>query len=628
MSAGSKVSRPRVLHIGKYFPPMHGGMEAFLSDLVRQQRDCGLDARVLVHGDPCQDDPAWVTRVPVQAELVYAPIAFGFRRALARLLRDFRPQVLHLHMPNNAVFWALTLDSARHVPWVVHWHSDVVASRIRPLLAAAYRLYRPFERAVLDQAGAIVATSPPYLASSEPLQAWREKCSVVPLGMATAGMPADEGEASRTGDAVAATHWTPQRTRLLCIGRLAYYKGFETLIEAVCAMDGVELLIAGDGELNGELNRLIARLTAVGRPPAVRLLGKVSEGHKQALLASCDVFCMPSRERTEAFGMVLLEAMASGAPCLVSDLPGSGMPWVVEQAGAGRRVPLENVGAWREALRDVMREPQAWRAMGRAGRRQLQQRFSIAQCERGLRQVYAQVSLDFRPQPHLQRTLVVMPARNEAATVAQIVEELVRSGRYDVLVVDDHSTDGTGALAAQAGARVLRPVLPLGAWGGMQAGIRYALAQGYAAVITMDADGQHGVQQLPSLTARSAGADMVIGAFPERASRARRIAWHWFRWISRLGLTDLTSGFRHYNRRAMAVLASPEATLLDYQDVGTLLLLRRRGLHIVEVPVSMQSRVSGKSRIFSSWFKVGRYMAVTTVLCLSRWGLGVSDPAE
>ncbi len=186
-------------------------------------------------------------------------------------------------------------------------------------------------------------------------------------------------------------------------------------------------------------------------------------------------------------------------------------------------------------------------------------------------------------------------------------------------MVDDQSTDNTGAIARQAGATVTRPTLPLGAWGGMQLGIRHALRQGYQTVITMDADGQHEVQEIPYLLAGMASADVVVGAHPQRASRLRHIAWRWFRAIAGFELRDLTSGFRCYNRSAIELLAADEATLLDYQDVGVLLLLRKSGLRIAEVPVNMNARQIGKSRIFNSWFSVTRYMATTTLLCLARW---------
>ena len=121
----------RVLHVGKFFPPYLGGMEVFLADLIRAQHQQGIEAHALVHGDPLPDDPAWLQRVPVQFNLVFAPIALGFRAALAKAIDSFRPDVLHLHMPNNSALWALTLPAARKMPWVVHWHSDVVISDIK-----------------------------------------------------------------------------------------------------------------------------------------------------------------------------------------------------------------------------------------------------------------------------------------------------------------------------------------------------------------------------------------------------------------------------------------------------------------------------------------------------------------
>ena len=139
----------------------------------------------------------------------------------------------------------------------------------------------------------------------------------------------------------------------------------------------------------------------------------------------------------------------------------------------------------------------------------------------------------------------------------------------------------------------------------------------------MDADGQHEVNEIPVLLRSRGQADMVVGAFPERASRLRQVAWDWFRQLAGFDLRDLTSGFRLYNRDVMEVLASPDATLLDYQDLGALLLVRRAGLHICEVPVSMNVRAVGQSRIFNSWFSVAKYMAATTLLCLARWNTRV-----
>src|SRR5690554_1539540 len=165
----------RILHVGKFHPPHAGGMEVLLADLVAAQRARGDEVAVLVHGTPLPDDPPWLRRVPVLCQLVYAPLAPAFPFALRRLLREFEPQVLHLHMPNPSAFGALLFAAASRVPWVVHWHSDVVAAKGPTRLSLAYRLYRPFEQLLLARAARVIATSPPYLEASEALRRWRDK---------------------------------------------------------------------------------------------------------------------------------------------------------------------------------------------------------------------------------------------------------------------------------------------------------------------------------------------------------------------------------------------------------------------------------------------------------------------
>ena len=143
-------------------------------------------------------------------------------------------------------------------------------------------------------------------------------------------------------------------------------------------------------------------------------------------------------------------------------------------------------------------------------------------------------------------------------------------------------------------------------------------------MVTIDADGQHSPKDIAGVLAPvlSGEADAAIGSCVERGSRSRRLAWSLFRSLADLGFNDLTSGFRAYNKRAVTLLASRRATLLDYQDVGVLLLLKENGLTIVERPVSMCRRTHGHSRVFNTWLAVGTYMLLTGVLSLSKGALG------
>ena len=219
--------------------------------------------------------------------------------------------------------------------------------------------------------------------------------------------------------------------------------------------------------------------------------------------------------------------------------------------------------------------------------------------------------------------LAVIPARNEAATVADIVQRTLATGQCDVLVVDDASNDETAVLARTAGATVITVPFNLGAWGATQTGMRFAQRNRYHTVLTLDADGQHHPEELPLMLAslRRSGANVIIGTYSRRMSPARRLAGRYFRLLTRLNVQDFTSGLRAYDRRAVRALASREASLLDYQDMGVLMLLSKKGLILREVPTIMSPRRAGASRVFASWLLVARYMLHTTVLCFSQLGV-------
>lgn len=240
-----------------------------------------------------------------------------------------------------------------------------------------------------------------------------------------------------------------------------------------------------------------------------------------------------------------------------------------------------------------------------------------ARLPRRVRIVVAQASPDCETAAGV---LAVIPARDEAGTVASVVTGVRAAVGCPVLVVDDGSADGTAVVARRAGAVALELPAGLGAWGATQAGIRWARRHGYTGVFTLDADGQHLPESLEALlqAQRASGANVVIGTCIGRLSRAKKVAWLYLRLLTGLGLADFTSGLRYYDARAMELLAGPEASLLDYQDVGVLMLLAAQGLQMTETPVAMLPRQQGHSRVFASWAVVARYMLHTTILCLAR----------
>ena len=121
-----------------------------------------------------------IYRAPSYGNLLFAPVSPAFPIYLLRLMANFKPHILHMHLPNISAFWAMVFSRARKIPWIVQWQSDVVFSEIHARLAAAYR---PFEQHLLRKAARIIVATPPYLSSSSALSKWREKCRVIPLGL-------------------------------------------------------------------------------------------------------------------------------------------------------------------------------------------------------------------------------------------------------------------------------------------------------------------------------------------------------------------------------------------------------------------------------------------------------------
>ncbi|MDO3387322.1 glycosyltransferase [Gilvimarinus sp. SDUM040013] len=381
------------LHVGKFYPPHRGGMETYLRDLLTALQHQGVRCIALVHDSPessadeKQTDPGETTgnsptvvRAAVWANLLFTPISPGFAWQLNRLLREESPSVLHLHMPNVSAFWALFLPRARRIPWVVHWHADVPVGALHRGIRWFYRIYRPFERWVLRRAAVIVTTSPPYMRSSAPLKPFLERSRVVPLGI--------REPAPVSSDQTAATEQNSP-LQLIAVGRLTYYKGFEVLLRALTQCPQVTLGLIGDGECRHELSALIDDLQLSDR---VALLGNLSEGELDQRLRASDCLCLPSIERTEAFGVVLLEAMARGKACVVTDVPGTGMPWVVQNDLNGLVVPPNDSGALAEALNRLAANRPLCKSMGEIGLKRFTEQFCIDASADTIAKIYSELT--------------------------------------------------------------------------------------------------------------------------------------------------------------------------------------------------------------------------------------------
>lgn len=241
----------------------------------------------------------------------------------------------------------------------------------------------------------------------------------------------------------------------------------------------------------------------------------------------------------------------------------------------------------------------------------------------------------------MSRNIAIVPAFNEVGAIGSTIHEIQQfAPDFDVLVVDDGSTDGTAAAATAAGARVVRLPFNLGIGGAMQTGYVYARENDYDVAVQVDGDGQHDARHIPDLLAHlrdEPGVNMVVGSrflSPTddgfRSSASRRVGIRIFAAllsrITRQHVTDPTSGFRMTNRTGITIFAGDYPH--DYPEVEAILLMHAHRLRSCEIPVRMRARTSGESVISSGqpvYYMVKVLLAVFVGLFRSRPTLEPGD---
>lgn len=351
-------SRPRVLQLGKYYSPVKGGIETYVQSLCNRLLD-SVELQVVVanHGRATveeQLDGVRVIRCARLCTLSSAPIC----RGMAHAIRRFRPDIVHIHIPNPGAVIAYLLSGHRG-PLVVSYHSDVVRQIV------LNQAFDPILKHLLDRCSAIVATSQNYIDSSTILSKYVDRCHAIPYGIAPQSL---ETYDLSTVSAIRAKYGP--RT-VLAVGRLVYYKGFEYLIRAMQHVESSKLLIIGDGPLHRRLTQLIFELNLQSR---VHLMGEIED--IVPYYHAADVFCLPSIARSEAFGMVQLEAMACGKPVINTALD-SGVPFVSPHRVSGLTVPPADVSALAVALNQLLSNEADRISYGQAARQRVHSIFTL-----------------------------------------------------------------------------------------------------------------------------------------------------------------------------------------------------------------------------------------------------------
>lgn len=352
----------KVLQLGKFYP-IRGGVEKVMWDLTRGLSEAGVSCDMLcaklpsdgidesdesmLEGRNCLrlNDSGRVYFVPAITKLAATMIAPSMIARLRSMLRRARRSgepydAIHVHHPDPMACIALFLSGFRGRV-VLHWHSDILKQQ------GLLKLYLPFQKWLVRRADVIVGTTPVYVEQSPYLGGVQSKCTYLPIGVDPVRISLPPAGTGGERDCIGGVALSGKKV-VYSMGRLVEYKGFRNLVLAAKYLPEDHIVVIGGG---GPLRQMLEeQIAAEGLQGRVVLLGRVPDGEVAQWYGRCSVFVLSSVMKTEAFGIVQIEAMSCGKPVVATKIPGSGTSWVNEDGVSGINVEVGDAKAIADAV--------------------------------------------------------------------------------------------------------------------------------------------------------------------------------------------------------------------------------------------------------------------------------------
>ena len=364
--------RFEVLEVNKAYYPHVGGIESLVRQYSEELGQFGAEVRTLV----CRDgrgrtiheriNGVEVTRAGSFGTYFSCPVSLSFFTLLKKMSKT--ADAVHINVPFPLADAALMLSGYKGKV-AVSWHSDIVKQK------KLMFFYRPFMRYLLKRADIIFAATEGHIEGSDVLGEFRSKCRILPYGIEPEKYPLKAEHKVLTEKLN-----DKNAVKVFFTGRLVYYKGVDVLLRAFRMTKGCELFIAGTGVLEEALKTYA---DSHGMSGKVHFLGFLPDDELKQAFADCDIFVLPSVAKSEAFGIVQIEAMACGKPVINTKLP-SGVPYVSLHGETGLSVQPSSPMALAAAINKLAEDKQLREKFGRNARRRVEQHFNEKEIIRSL----------------------------------------------------------------------------------------------------------------------------------------------------------------------------------------------------------------------------------------------------
>lgn len=366
----------KIVHLYKtYYPDTVGGVEKVIHQLTQTGSSLGIDAEVVAlsrhpSADLIDVDGHRVHQFKSNIQIASTDFSWALLGRFADIARQ--ADVIHYHYPwpyMDIVHFASRIKK----PTVVTYHSDIIRQKILS------KLYSPLKHAFLNAVDAIVATSPHYLSTSHDLIKYRDKTTVIPIGLSRSSYP--------TPDAHVLQAWKaklPPRF-FLFVGVLRYYKGLHVLLEALKSTP-LPVVIAGAGPMAEQLKQFAKQNNLT----SVQFLGEITEVDKAALFTLAYAVLFPSHLRSEAFGISLLEGAMYGNPLISCEI-GTGTSYINSHQQTGLVVKPECSASLAKAMEYLWDNQAIANQMGEEAKKRYEALFTANSMGRSYVELYQQV---------------------------------------------------------------------------------------------------------------------------------------------------------------------------------------------------------------------------------------------
>ncbi len=369
----------RILHISKYYYPYVGGVENVCKNIA--DNTVGHEVSVICFNEGHQNivgeiDGITVYRVGALVTIARQAISLSYFTVLRKVIRRFKPDIIHFHWANPFPAAILLLIIPKSVKLIIHWHMDIIKQR------KIYQFIKPIETCLLKRANLVVVTSPQYQEGSIPLQPFRDKVRMVPNGINESLLKLPS---QKKIDAIKKKY--KGKKIVFFVGRHILYKGLEFLIEAEkhTKADCV-FVIAGDGPLTQQLMELCHSNRAF-------FVGRLSDEMLNRYYYASSVFAFPSITKNEAFGMALAEAMYCYTPAVTFTIPGSGVNLVNKNGVTGIEVPNGDVKAFAEAIDKLLTDNELSTNYAKAAHQRVADHFTVAKMMEEMEKCYQELGI-------------------------------------------------------------------------------------------------------------------------------------------------------------------------------------------------------------------------------------------